>query len=235
MNKPSRPVARPLRDLLGKVVGDTFTRQGFASAELVTRWPEIAGAEIAAVSEPIKIQWPRASRPAPASAGSGCGQPAGTLVLRVEGPAAIEIQHLAQVICERVNRFLGWRAIERIALRQAPLRRTVAQVTSENRMPPLRHGLPRASRRSPTTTCGRRWRGSVPRSNARDCRDAIALVPERVARERLRRESGPCRNRALAERRAGATFALHLEHDPKRSYRLSETIMHQALRIRSFP
>ena len=59
MNKPSRPFARPLRDLLGKVVGETFTRQGFASAELVTRWTEIAGAEIAAHSEPIKIQWPR--------------------------------------------------------------------------------------------------------------------------------------------------------------------------------
>src|SRR6516164_1519326 len=115
MNKPSRPTARPLRDLLGKVVGDTFTRQGFASAELVTRWPEIAGADVAAVSEPIKIQWPR-----PDDAGV---RPSGTLVLRVEGPAAIEIQHLAGVICERVNRFLGWRAIERIALRQAPLRR----------------------------------------------------------------------------------------------------------------
>lgn len=35
----------------------------------------------------------------------------------------MEVQHLAGVICERVNRFLGWRAIERIALRQAPLRR----------------------------------------------------------------------------------------------------------------
>ncbi len=115
MNKPSRPLARPLRDLLGKVVGDTFTRQGFASAELVTRWPEIAGADIAAHSEPIKIQWPR-----PDHTGM---RPPGTLVLRVEGPAAIEVQHQAQVICERVNRFLGWRAIERIAFRQAPLRR----------------------------------------------------------------------------------------------------------------
>jgi len=115
MNKPSRPAARPLRDLLGKVVGDTFARQGFASAELVTRWPEIAGAEVAAVSEPIKIQWPR-----PDDTGT---RPPGTLVLRVEGPAAIEIQHFAGVICERVNRFLGWRAIERIAFRQAPLRR----------------------------------------------------------------------------------------------------------------
>ena len=127
MDKPGRTFAKPLRDLLGKVVGDTFTRQGFASAELVTRWTEIAGAEIAAHSEPIKIQWPRAfpSLPSPASgAGSGSGQPPGTLVLRVEGPAAIEIQHLAHLICERVNRFLGWRAVERITLRQAPLRRS---------------------------------------------------------------------------------------------------------------
>ena len=44
-------------------------------------------------------------------------------MLRVEGPAAIEIQHLANVICERVNRFVGWRSVARIALRQAPLRR----------------------------------------------------------------------------------------------------------------
>jgi hypothetical protein len=125
MNKPNRLVGRPLRDLLGKVVGDAFTRQGFASAELVTRWREIAGTDIAAISEPIKIQWPRAS-PSSSSAAraeaSGWGQSSGTLVLRVEGPAAIEIQHSAQVICERVNRFLGWRAIERIAYRQAPLR-----------------------------------------------------------------------------------------------------------------
>jgi hypothetical protein len=41
--------------------------------------------------------------------------------LRVEGPVAIEIQHLSAVILERVNRFFGWQAIGRIALRQAPL------------------------------------------------------------------------------------------------------------------
>ena len=62
MNKPSRSFAKPLRDLVGKVVGETFTRQGFASAELVTRWTEIVGAEIAAHSEPIKIQWPAPAR-----------------------------------------------------------------------------------------------------------------------------------------------------------------------------
>lgn len=115
VNKSSRSFARPLRDLLSKVAGESFTRQGFASAELVTRWSEIVGAEIAAHSEPIKIQWPRSPE-----AGA---RPPGTLILRVEGPAAIEVQHLVEVICERINRFFGWRAIGRIALRQAPLRR----------------------------------------------------------------------------------------------------------------
>jgi hypothetical protein len=124
-NKPAAPVGKPLRDLLGTVIGDVFTRQGFASAELVTRWREIAGDEIAAHSEPIKIQWSR--RPTHHPTDSDREMPGesapGTLVLRVEGPAAIEIQHLSNVVLERVNRFLGWRAVERIALRQAPLHR----------------------------------------------------------------------------------------------------------------
>jgi len=122
MNKPHRSFAKPLRDLLSKVVGETFKRRGFASAELVTRWTEIVGVEIAAHSEPIKIQWTRPP--------DGEARQPGTLILRVEGPAAIEIQHLANVICERVNRFLGWRAVERIALRQAPLRNALRQPVS---------------------------------------------------------------------------------------------------------
>ncbi len=122
MNKPSRPFARPLRDVLGKTIGDTFRKQGFASAELVTRWTEIVGADIAARSEPIKIQWPRPA--------DGEEREPGTLVLRVDGPSAIEIQHLTGVICERVNRFLGWRAIARIGLRQAPIRRQGQKRTS---------------------------------------------------------------------------------------------------------
>jgi hypothetical protein len=53
------------------------------------------------------------------------GQPEepATLILRVEGPAALEIQHSSGVIIERVNRFLGWNAIGRLSLRQAPLTR----------------------------------------------------------------------------------------------------------------
>jgi hypothetical protein len=115
MNKPGKSFARPLSDLLHKTLTDAFAKQGFASSELVTRWAEIVGAEIAAHSEPEKIQWTRGAR--------GPTPEPGTLVLRVEGPAAIEIQHLSGVVLERVNRFFGWQAVGGLRLRQAPLRR----------------------------------------------------------------------------------------------------------------
>jgi hypothetical protein len=119
MNKPGSSYARPLADVLRKTLTDAFAKQGFASVELVTRWPEVVGAEIAAHSQPEKIQWPRTpqARSAP--------EP-GTLLLRVEGPAALEIQHLSGVILERVNQFFGWQAVWSVRLRQAPLSRRTA-------------------------------------------------------------------------------------------------------------
>jgi hypothetical protein len=115
MSSAPRSFPRPLSELLGATLSDALKSQGFASAEILARWGDIVGVEIASHSEPIKIRWPRA-------VGEEAAEPA-TLVLRVEGPAALEIQHLSAVILERVNRFFGWQAIGRIALRQAPLRR----------------------------------------------------------------------------------------------------------------
>ncbi|EJW12984.1 Zn-ribbon-containing, possibly RNA-binding protein [Rhodovulum sp. PH10] len=115
MNKPVRFRARPLADLVGPCVATAFARRGFASTELVTHWEDIVGAEIAGLAEPMKIEWPRRRE--------GEEQAPATLVLRVEGPAAIEIQHLAGAIVARINQFFGWPAVARIALRQAPLQR----------------------------------------------------------------------------------------------------------------
>ncbi len=123
----------------------------------MTRWPEIVGAEIAAHAEPEKMQWPR-------QVDSETPEPA-TLVLRVEGPAAIEIQHQSGVILERVNRFFGWQAVGDIALRQAPL----------SRRPKVKPPVPdpaaaarvaaTLSRRHRRRLARRRWRGSAPPSN----------------------------------------------------------------------
>ena len=157
MSKPGPISAKPLSVLLSDVFSDAYAKQGFAARELVTRWAEIAGPEIAAHSEPLKIQWPRPVEGQP--------QEPATLVLRVEGPMALEIQHASDVILERVNRFFGWSAVGRLALRQAPLSR-------RNRpRPPARRTRKRWRRsrkpcpRSRTRNCGPRWRGSAPRSS----------------------------------------------------------------------
>jgi hypothetical protein len=115
MDKPGPISARPLSTLLGATLNDAFKRQGFASRELVTRWADIVGADVAAHAEPMKIQWPRQVDNQPI-------EPA-TLVLRVDGPLALEIQHASDVILAQVNRFFGWQAVGRLAIRQAPLRR----------------------------------------------------------------------------------------------------------------
>jgi hypothetical protein len=115
MAKPVPISAKPLSVLLSDVFSDAYAKQGFAARELVTRWAEIAGKDIAVHSEPMKIQWPRPVE--------GQQQEPATLVLRVEGPMALEIQHESDAILQRVNRFFGWSAVGRLALRQAPLLR----------------------------------------------------------------------------------------------------------------
>lgn len=127
LNKPTKPYPRPLAEFLPKCVGEAFARQGFASSELVTHWADIVGQEIAGHTQPMKLSWPRRTDPDHA-------EPA-TLVLRAEGPAAIEIQHLAPIILTQVNRFLGWRAVGRISIRQAPLARPVK---ADRKPPPSR-------------------------------------------------------------------------------------------------
>src|SRR6202000_2908774 len=105
MPKPGPIRAKTLSVLLSDVFKDAYAKQGFAARELVTRWTEIAGPEIAAHSEPLKMQWPRPVEGQP--------QEPATLILRVEGPMALEIQHKSDVILERGNRFLGWGRVGR--------------------------------------------------------------------------------------------------------------------------
>jgi hypothetical protein len=120
MAKPGPSFAKPLSVLLSDVFSHAYARQGFAARELVTRWAEIVGSEMSAHCEPLKMQWPRPVEGQP--------QEPATLVLQVEGPMALEIQHSSGVILERVNRFFGWSAVGRLALRQGPLSRKERRV-----------------------------------------------------------------------------------------------------------
>jgi hypothetical protein len=119
--------ATPLADLVGRCVREAFSRQGFAAVDIITHWEDIVGPELARRSEPLRLYWPRREDP----------DSIGTLAVRVEGAYAIELQHLAPVVIERVNRYFGWRCVGRIAIRQGP-------VTQRHLPPPLSEPQPEA-------------------------------------------------------------------------------------------
>jgi hypothetical protein len=105
-DSPRRGHARACGDLVGDIAGTTFKRFGFVQGAVVSRWAEIVGERYAKVSTPESIRFP---------AGKKAG---GTLTLSVEGAHAPLMQHLGPMIIERVNRFLGYEAVARIAFRQ---------------------------------------------------------------------------------------------------------------------
>ena len=97
---------RAAGDLIAAIGGLSFRRFGFVQSAIVSRWGEIVGERYAKVSSPESIRFP---------AGRKSG---GTLTLLVEGAHAPLIQHLTPAIVERVNRFFGYAAIERLVFRQ---------------------------------------------------------------------------------------------------------------------
>jgi hypothetical protein len=98
--------ARAVSDMLPSIGGAAFRRFGFIQSSVVSRWREIVGERYARVSAPESIRFPPGKRAA------------GILTLVVEGAHAPMMQHVAPVIVERVNRFFGYEAVERVQFRQ---------------------------------------------------------------------------------------------------------------------
>jgi hypothetical protein len=113
---------RPLADLVESCLSPALAAQGFASSDVVVAWPEIVGERLAAHCRPVKLQWPRRR---PDLAESDVAEPA-VLVVKVEGAFALELQHLAPLIVERVNGYFGWRCVGRLSLKQGPIEAAAA-------------------------------------------------------------------------------------------------------------
>lgn len=109
--------SRMLADLVEPCISPVLARYGFGEADIITCWSDIVGDHVASCSEPIRLQW---SRRGPSSRPEGGREPA-TLILRVEGGGALELQHMAETMIERINAHLGWRCVGRLAFRQGPL------------------------------------------------------------------------------------------------------------------
>jgi hypothetical protein len=100
---------RAAGELVGDVGGQSFRRFGFVQSSIVSRWAEIVGERYAKVSSPESIRFPAGKKAS------------GVLTLLVDGAHAPLIQHLTPMIVERVNRFFGYAAINRIVFRQGKL------------------------------------------------------------------------------------------------------------------
>lgn len=98
-----------------------FEKYGFASAALLTDWASIVGADIASYTAPERLRWPRGVDAYGDVENGNEGRPGATLVLRVDGPRAIELQHKAQQIIDRINASFGYRAVADLRFVQAPL------------------------------------------------------------------------------------------------------------------
>jgi hypothetical protein len=117
------PWSRPLADLVQTAIDPVLRRQGFGQSGLVLFWDDIVGERLAAMSQPVKVQWKvlqhdRAADNGPAPENDPA--PA-TLVVRVETGFALELQHLAPLVIERVNAHFGWRCVSRLLLKQGPV------------------------------------------------------------------------------------------------------------------
>jgi hypothetical protein len=136
-----------------------FRRFGFVQSAIVSRWSEIVGERYARVSSPESIRFPMGKK-------SG-----GVLTLLVEGAHSPLLQHLAPLIIERVNRFFGYEAVNRVVFRQGkpsaprpkpagPNRvqspRRSARAFARSRIPSFAHALNRLPRKFPVRAARRR-------------------------------------------------------------------------------
>ena len=120
MRRP-RPLARPLAEFLDVCLSPSLAAQGFATSDIIMSWPDIVGERLAAFTQPLKIEW---KRKAPHADPEARPDPA-TLVIRVESAFALELQHMAPTVIDRVNTYYGWRCIGKLVLKQGPVRRVV--------------------------------------------------------------------------------------------------------------
>lgn len=109
---PSRRTNAPkaLGLALGRLTRPMTRSRGAALGEIIQRWAEIAGPLLKNETQPEKLSY-----------ASGAGH-AATLEIGVSPAFALELQHLSPLIIEKINGYFGYRAVDRLKLKQMPIR-----------------------------------------------------------------------------------------------------------------
>ncbi len=100
----------PLAETVAELTTPMLGRRGLVEGRLLVEWPLIVGERIAARTRPERL----------ATRQRGAG--GGTLHVRVaSGAMALELQHAAPQLIERINSYFGFAAVGRLRLVRAPL------------------------------------------------------------------------------------------------------------------
>jgi hypothetical protein len=102
---------RPLGALVPALTRPAFKRKSPAGAQIMADWPALVGPALAAVSQPVRLS-------------------SGTLTLACSGPVAMEMQHLAPQLAQRINAALGRVAVERFRFVQRALAGSASRAAS---------------------------------------------------------------------------------------------------------
>ncbi len=109
---------------VNQVVRPMCRKRGLADAGLINDWPHIVGKELAGQCQPQRLVRKR-------------GADGGTLHILVAGPLALELQHLAPQVMERINGYFGYRAVDRLTLHQGPINRRAVRPKPARPEPPV--------------------------------------------------------------------------------------------------
>jgi len=143
INRKPKGGARAIGVYVAKALDPAARARGFATTALLSDWPAIAGRELAQFTMPDQVIWPRRREEGVDTPARGHKAEGATLVLRIEGPRAIEVQHRAGQILERVNAYFGYRAVTGMRFLQAPIRRAKPRPAPK---PPLpAYSLPKSA------------------------------------------------------------------------------------------
>ena len=127
---------RPIGAYTARALDPAARARGFATAALLAEWPSIVGAELAQFTMPDRVVWPRHRDDTGETVRrQGRRDEGAVLVLRVDGPRAIEVQHRSCQILERVNSHFGYRAVAEMRILQAPVTRRPAPAAAADRRP----------------------------------------------------------------------------------------------------
>ena len=132
----------PLSALLPALVRPAFRGRAAATAQVLADWAAIVGPAYAGVTTPQRLS-------------------SGTLTIGCSGPLAMELQHVAPALMERVNAHLGRVAVTRLRFVQSA---------------PVQPPAPRPAARPPATQAAQDAVASLPPGDLRDALERLGRV-----------------------------------------------------------